>query len=160
MTDHLRPRTRLTSRSKRVISRSLATAALGAGILTVPLGGSPANAVCTSPGGMGWDVSPLAGGVSQYSLIAYFGAGCTVGVVDMEAVAVPGTPATCTFILPVIPTITDGTGCANLLGVGGVAVGGTITGVANGFVSDGINTRTIAKTCQHTAVTWRCSFSS
>ena len=131
------------------MSRVAAIATLGFGMLVAPFGASPAQASCSAAGAMGWDSTPLAAGVYQYSLIAYYGSGCTVGVVDMEAVAVPGTPATCTFVLPVIPTLTDGTGCANLLGVGGVTAGGTITAVANGFVSDGTvaGTHAIARTC-------------
>jgi hypothetical protein len=149
MTEQLPLRKRLRDRlPTRGVSRAVATAALGAGMVVVPFGGSPAHAACSPTGNVGWDSSLVAPGVYEYSLIAYYGSGCTVGVVDMEAVAVPGTPATCTFILPVLPTLTDGTGCANLLGVGGVVTAaGSITAVANGFVSDGTHTYPIVKTC-------------
>lgn len=87
---------------------------------------SPASAVggCTINGGVG--VDPYAPVYMEtfeiFSLIGYADMpGCTTGVLDIEAIPVGGTPATCTLVLPQTPG-SAGAGCASLLALGGLSL--------------------------------------
>jgi hypothetical protein len=108
---------------RRILVTLLSVVALLAG-LTVAA--TPAAAVggCTINGGVG--VDPYAPVYMEtfelFSLIGYADMpGCTTGLLDIEAVPVGGTPATCTIVLPKTPG-SPGAGCTSLLALGGLSL--------------------------------------
>lgn len=108
---------------RRLITTLATTASLVAGLACVA---PPASAVggCTISGGVG--VDPYAPVYMEtleiFSLIGYANMpGCTTGVLDIEAVPVGGTPATCSLVLPQTPG-SPGAGCGSLLALGGLSL--------------------------------------
>lgn len=122
---------------RRRIGVSVVLTAVLSALLT-PVGGGTAHAqACNPSGGFGADPYNVAGSTVGYGLIAYVDMpGCTTGVVDLVATAVPGTPGTCTLILPMIPGVTDGAGCGITFAPSGVATANSnMVIVAAGFAA-------------------------
>jgi len=140
----MRPRMQLTRKKSALAALALATSAVVSPALT----GTAHAAVCNPDGGFGADPYKVGTMVVGYGLIAWVDMpGCTTGVIDLAATAVPGTPGTCTLVLPMIPTLTDGAGCGIIYAPSGVALETSqMVIVAAGFAA-GSNVVPLAGTC-------------
>jgi hypothetical protein len=92
---------------------------------------------CYASGGYGFDtglIQSITPVLVDYSLISYVTTyGCTAAQITVTAVPAVGTPTQCTLHYP-DPAIGDSTGCANLLGAGGVLQYGTYVQLTARFV--------------------------
>jgi hypothetical protein len=141
----MRPSLKLTRKKSALAALALATSAVVSPALT----GTAHAAVCNPGGGFGADPYKVANTVVGYGLIAWVDMpGCTTGVIDLAATAVPGTPGTCTLVLPMIPTLTDGAGCGIIYAPSGAALASSsMVIVAAGFAAGTSNVVPLVGTC-------------
>ena len=134
----------------RTTSLGLAALALsGASLLSPAMTGAAQAATCSASGGYGADPYKVAGTVVGYGLIAFVDMpGCTTGAIDLEATAVPGTPGTCTLVLPAAPGLGENAGCGIVYAPSGAALASsTMEIVANGFAASASNVVPLVGTC-------------